>query len=299
MTHTDTISSIDLCKYPAGLYLVATPLGNLKDITLRGLEILKIADVIACEDTRTSRPLLDHYGIKTPTYPYHDYSSDGGMARLSAPLLSGGRVAVISDAGTPLISDPGYSLVRFAIDNDIAVYGMPGPCAAILALTVSGLGSDRFFFGGFLPAKSAARCQKIRSYDTIPGTLIFYESPHRLVDMLEDVYKTLGNRTMVLAREMTKKFEEIERGTAVDLIARYDAKNPRGEYVVLIGGMNDADDDEIDYRALLTVFLNQGDFVKDAVTKVVMRTGLPKKQIYADALALVKKLDRDGDEKSL
>lgn len=291
MNYIDTISSLDVCKYPGGLYLVATPLGNLKDITLRALDILTVADVVACEDTRTSRPLLDHYGIKTPVASYHDHSSKVGTDRLSAVLLSGGRVAVISDAGTPLISDPGYPLVRFAIDHGIDVYGIPGPCAAILALTVSGFSTNQFFFGGFLPSKPAARRQKITAYGAIPGILIFYESPHRLLDMLGDVQGTLGNRFVVLAREMTKKFEEIERGHLTDLMARYTTKNPRGEYVVLIDQDKDNVEEGGDHRDLLTLFLKKGDSVKDAVKKVVMRTGLSKKQVYDDALILIKHLD--------
>lgn len=295
MIQNDTTLSDAFCKYPPGLYLVSTPIGHLGDMTVRATETLKKVDLIACEDTRVSRVLLTHYGISTPLTPYHDHSSLAATGKIVDILAAGGRVALIADAGTPLIADPGYPLVRYAIDQAIPVYGVPGPCAAILALALSGFGQSTFFFGGFLPAKNEARRQKLCAYGAVPGTLIFYESPHRLLATLKDIRETLGNGQVALARELTKRYEEVERGSVEELIDRYGQKTPRGEYVVLIGPRPDdpPDDGRGDGLSLLRSYLTAGDSVKAAVTKTVQRTGESKKPLYAAALTIIQDLDRD------
>lgn len=219
---------------PGTLYLVATPIGNLADITLRALEILKNVALIACEDTRHTRKLLQHYGIATKTVSYHEHNEQQRATELIEILKRGDDVAVVSDAGTPAISDPGFRLVRAAIENDISVVPVPGPSALISALTAAGLPTDEFFFGGFLPARANARRTRLAELRGVPGTLVFYEAPHRLSETLKDAYETLGEREAVVARELTKLHEEIRRGRLSELAEHYATEEPRGEIVLLI-----------------------------------------------------------------
>ncbi len=219
----------------SALYVVATPIGHLKDISIRALHTLAGAHVIACEDTRTSRKLLDHYGITTPTISYHDHNGDQRRPEILARLAKGEAVALISDAGTPLISDPGYKLVRDVRAAGFAVISIPGACAAIAAITCSGLPSDSFTFLGFLPPKSAARKQKIMPYLALPTTLVLYEAGNRVGALLADLAPLCGGRECVIARELTKMHETIYTGTVKGLAAELqDAENLRGEIVVLI-----------------------------------------------------------------
>lgn len=219
---------------PGTLYLVATPIGNLADITLRALDILKNVALIACEDTRHTRKLLQHYGIATKTVSYHEHNEQQRANELIEILKRGDDVAVVSDAGTPAISDPGFRLVRAAIENDINVVPVPGPSALISALTAAGLPTDEFFFGGFLPARANARRTRLAELRAVPGTLVFYEAPHRLSETLKDAYETLGEREAVVARELTKLHEEIRRGRLSELAEHYATEEPRGEIVLLI-----------------------------------------------------------------
>jgi 16S rRNA (cytidine1402-2'-O)-methyltransferase len=220
---------------PGTLYLVATPIGNLADITHRALQILKDVALIACEDTRHTRKLLQHYAITTKTLSYHEHNEQQRAAELIDLLQQGSDVAVVSDAGTPSISDPGFRLVRAAIENEIAVVPVPGPSALISALIAAGLPTDEFFFAGFLPAKSNARRARLNELRSVPGTLIFYEAPHRLAATLTDALEILGEREAVVARELTKLHEEIRRGRLSELAAHYaNDENARGEIVVLI-----------------------------------------------------------------
>ncbi|MBI3251885.1 MAG: 16S rRNA (cytidine(1402)-2'-O)-methyltransferase [Candidatus Omnitrophica bacterium] len=220
---------------PAGvLHLVATPIGNLGDITYRAVEILKSADLIACEDTRRSKILLDHYGIHKPLVSYHDFSERKKTPGLIAEIKNGKKVALISDAGTPGIADPGYRLVRAAIENGIKIEALPGPSAVLAALVVSGLPTDRFAFEGFLPVKSGAREKKLLSLKEEERTVIFYESPHRLLKSLEAIRQTIGDTPLVIARELTKKFEEVFRGTALEALKYFSEKKILGEFVILI-----------------------------------------------------------------
>lgn len=271
----------------SGLYLVATPIGNLGDITLRALEVLKGVDLIACEDTRVTGKLLGHYGIRAEMFPYHDHSGEEARAALLARLGSGGRVALVSDAGTPLLSDPGYKLTRAAAAAGIAIVPVPGASAALAALQVSALPPDRFLFAGFLPPKSGARRHAIAALAAVPATLVFYETGPRLAAALADLAAVLGPRPAAVARELTKLFEEVKRGTLADLAAAYrDAPVPKGEIAVVVGApAADAPADDVDVDRLIETamgFLT----LRDAATAVAEATGMPRKEIYRRALAL-------------
>ena len=219
---------------PGILYLVATPIGNLADITHRALQVLRDVELIACEDTRHTRKLLQHYGIETKTISYHEHNEQQRAKELVELLQQGSNVAVVSDAGTPMINDPGFRLVRGAVEAGITIVPVPGPSALISALIAAGLPTDEFFFGGFLPARSNARRTRLEEVRSVPGTLIFYEAPHRLAASLKDAYEILGEREAVVARELTKLHEEIRRGRLSELVEHYSTVEPRGEIVLLI-----------------------------------------------------------------
>lgn len=278
-----------------GLYLIATPIGNLGDITLRALQCLAACDVIACEDSRATARLLQHYGIKVPRISYHEHSPPAAREAILARLAGGARVGLVSDAGTPLISDPGYKLVRAAIAQGANVSGLPGPSAPLMALILSGLPSDRFLFHGFLPPKGAARRTVLAELANLDASLIFFESARRLPQSLCDMAQILGHRPAAVARELTKLFEEIRRDALPALAGHYtQAGPPKGEVVVVIGpplaGDKDrlAQEDELD--ALLRENL-QKFRLKEAVAQAAATTGLPRKQVYARALALSGKLN--------
>jgi 16S rRNA (cytidine1402-2'-O)-methyltransferase len=220
---------------PGTLYVVSTPIGNLEDITHRAIRVLGEVDLIACEDTRHTRKLLDRYGIATKTISYHEHNEQERSRELVDLLVEGTNVAVVSDAGTPGISDPGFRLVRLAIARELSVVPVPGPSALITALVASGMPTDEFFFGGFLPARSGARQARLNELRSIPSTLIFYEAPHRLAATLSDAHEILGERQAVVARELTKLHEEIRRGRLSELAARFSSgENARGEIVLII-----------------------------------------------------------------
>jgi len=219
---------------PGTLYLVATPIGNLADITHRAIEVLKKVALIACEDTRHTRKLLQHYGIATKSVSYHEHNEQQRAQELIEILKRGDDIAVVSDAGTPAISDPGFRLVRAAIENDVTVVPVPGPSALISALVAAGLPTDEFFFGGFLPARANARRTRLSELRAVPGTLVFYEAPHRLAETLKDAHEILGEREAVVARELTKLHEELKRGRLSELARHYLNEEPRGEIVLLI-----------------------------------------------------------------
>ena len=270
-----------------GLYVVATPIGNLADVTLRALSILAAADAVLAEDTRVSRTLLSRYGIETPLSPYHEHNAAEARPRALARLASGQALALISDAGTPLISDPGFKLVSEAIAAGFAVAAAPGASAALAALCVAGLPTDRFFFEGFLPPRREARRERINALARIPGTLVFYEAPGRLAETLSDLALELGPRAAAVARELTKLHEEVARGTLEALAARYaSAKTPKGEIVIVVGAaacaerISDAALTE-ELKAALAALS-----VKDAAASVAARHGLPRREVYARALAL-------------
>ncbi len=216
------------------LYIVSTPIGNLKDITLRAIETLKEVSLIAAEDTRHTRILLEHYGIKTPTTSYYDQNEKAKSQHILSLLKEGKDVALVSDAGTPGISDPGFVLIRLAQDHQVPVTVVPGPCAAIAALTASGLPSHAFVFEGFLPVKSGARRKKLESFRNEERTVVVYESPHRLLKTLADIVEVLDDPVVVCARELTKKFEEVKRAPAQELLQHFTSHPPKGEFVLLI-----------------------------------------------------------------
>ena len=217
------------------LYLVSTPIGNLEDITHRAVRLLSEVDVIACEDTRHTRKLLNHYGINTKTVSYHEHNERERAAELLKLMESGADVAIVTDAGTPGISDPGFRLTRLAVDNGVRVVPVPGASALITALVASGMPTDEFFFGGFLPARSGARRTRLNELGSVPATLVFYEAPHRIAATLKDAHEVLGEREAVVARELTKMHEEIVRGRLSELAARFNsAESARGEIVLII-----------------------------------------------------------------
>ena len=221
------------------LYLVATPIGNLGDITLRALEVLRSVDLIASEDTRKTSILLHHYDIHKPQKSYHAYNEKKVVPKLVERLLEGDSIAVVTSAGTPAISDPGYSLVQAAIENDIPVTAIPGPSAVVMALTLSGLPAHSFTYKGFPPRKSGARQRFIGEDGESPHTQIFYESPYRILAFLEDAKAVLGDRRAAVANDLTKKFESIDRGLLSELIEKIKSEQPRGEYTVVIEGNRD------------------------------------------------------------
>jgi 16S rRNA (cytidine1402-2'-O)-methyltransferase len=271
----------------SGLYLVATPIGNLQDITLRALDTLKGVDVIACEDTRVSQVLMNYYGIKTPLISYHDHNGDAMRPKILERISKGEKVALISDAGTPLISDPGYKLVKACYEEGIDVHSLPGPCGLITALTLGGLPTDKFMFLGFLPSKTTARVKELETLKTIEGTLIFYESAKRLQETLMDILQVLGNRSVTVARELTKKFQEIRSGTVQEVMAYYKENgDPRGEIILLVD-KGSKEISEIDLESLLRDAMKTHT-LKDAVQIVSQMTNTPRKEVYAHALTLTK-----------
>jgi 16S rRNA (cytidine1402-2'-O)-methyltransferase len=277
-----------------GLYLVATPIGNLGDVTLRALQALAGADLIACEDTRVTRKLLDRYAITTPLTPYHDHNAAKARPGLLRRLVEGAAIALVSDAGTPLISDPGYKLVRAAQDAGHLVTALPGPSAVLTALTVSGLPTDQFFFAGFLPPKQAARRARIAEVAPLPATLVLFESGPRIAATLADLAAGLGaNREAALCRELTKLHEEVKRGELASLAKVCSGGELRGEIVVVIAPpqapaqIGAAESEGLLRDALARLSL------KDAVAEVAQLTGKRRREIYQSALALQKSVKKD------
>lgn len=273
---------------------MATPIGNLGDMAPRAAEALRTADLVACEDTRVTGKLLSLLGISASLAAYHEHNEERAAAGLMERLRRGETVALVSDAGMPLVSDPGYRLVRRCIEEDLPVTVIPGPSAALAALALSGLPSDRFFFAGFLPVKTSARRRELEELAAVPSTLIFFESPHRLVDALADMAAVLGPRPAAVARELTKLFEEVRRGPLPDLAEHYrQAGGPKGEVVVVIGPPGEAPPpsaEDVDGR--LRRALGEAS-LRDAVDRVAAETGLPRRQVYGRAVALAR--DEPGE----
>lgn len=286
---------------------MATPIGNLRDITFRAVDVLAGADVIACEDTRTTARLLHHFGIETPTVSYHEHNAERMRPKLLARMAAGAAVALVTDAGTPAISDPGYKLVRAARRAGHRVEAVPGPTAPVAALIVSGLPTDRFLFAGFAPVRTAARRRFLEDLASVPATLVLFEAPSRLAASLADMAAVLGDRDAAVARELTKRYEEVRAGRLSELAQAYaEGGPPKGEIVVVVGPPETAaeagtagavDDTEVD-RALAEARRTMS--LRDAVDAVAATTGRPRKQVYARALAIDRALDRgaggDGPE---
>ena len=270
--------------------LIPTPIGNLADMTYRAVAALKAADLVLCEDTRSSARLLSHFGVTTRTAPLHEHNEDARIHAVLDMLRAGKRVALISDAGTPLVSDPGFRLVRAAVAEGLPVGGLPGANAALLALTLSGLPPQPFLFLGFPPPKQAGRLVAfagVRAAERagLRATLVWYEAPHRLAATLVDLAQALGDRPAAVARELTKRFEEVRRGMLSELAAHYAEHAARGEITVVVGPAPAEATDENDLEARLLAALD-GHSVKEAVAMVTAATGLPRKLVYARALAL-------------
>lgn len=285
------------------LYIVATPIGNLEDISLRAVRVLKEVDVIACEDTRHTRVLLNRHGIDAPLVSYHEHNEATRATELLRALQSGQSVALVSDAGTPVLSDPGFTLVRRAIAAEIPVIAIPGPSAITAALSVAGLPTDRFVFVGFLPRKTAERRRVLLELAPLPWTLVMFEAPHRIAAALRDLHAVLGDRTIVLVREITKKFEEVIRGTASDVLARIQQTPPRGELTLVVEGAQtatpatDAPNHSLRSRsgqepaAQLRSLLSSGMPSKDAVREVARAHRLPRRTVYQMAVRIKEDLE--------
>lgn len=280
-----------------GLYLVATPIGNLEDISLRAVSVLARADVIFCEDTRHSARLLQRYGIATPTRPLHEHNEDRVAPDVVGQIQRGQRIAVISDAGTPLVSDPGFRVARAVMAEGLPVHAVPGASALLAGLSLAGLPADTFLFAGFLPAKGPARRSRLSELQSIPATLVFFESPHRLGESLADMAAVLGDRPAAVGRELTKRYEEVARASLNDLAVTYANADVRGECVVLVGrgDVPEASDETI--AAALAAAL-QSMRLKDAAVAVAETLGVPKNRVYAiglDLKARAKNSDGDGN----
>jgi 16S rRNA (cytidine1402-2'-O)-methyltransferase len=262
-----------------GLYLVATPIGNLGDITIRALSVLARADVVLCEDTRHSRALLSHFSIATPTRPYHEHNAARERPRVLRELEADGRIALISDAGTPLVSDPGFKLVRESLAAGHRVEALPGASAALAALAVAGLPTDTFLFAGFLPPKGAARKSRIAELKAVPATLLFFEAPTRVPETLADLAEGLGNRPAALARELTKLHEEVRRAPLKELAAQVSGEDIRGEVVLLVGPPRKEEITDAEIEDQLASVLEQMS-LRDAARSVAEALGVPRSRVY-------------------
>jgi len=270
------------------LYIAATPIGNLEDITLRAIRVLKEADLIAAEDTRHTKHLLDRYQIETQLTSYHDHNKEEKAPVLVARLLDGKNVALVSDAGTPGISDPGYFLINLAIDQKIPVVPIPGATAAIAALSVSGMPTDRFIFEGFLPAKHGARLKRLQELTKEERTIIFYEAPHKIIKTVEDMLEVLGDRRAVITRELTKIHEETIRGTLSEMLDHLHTGSIKGEFTIIVHGFSaEQQKQDIDTAEYLkNLMLHRGLSKKEAITAAAEALGLPKKDVYKESLKI-------------
>jgi 16S rRNA (cytidine1402-2'-O)-methyltransferase len=277
---------------PTGtLYIVATPIGNLEDITLRAIRVLKEVDLIAAEDTRHTKHLLDRYQIETQLTSYHDHNKEEKAPVLVARLLEGKSVALVSDAGTPGISDPGYFLINLAVDRKVPVVPIPGATAAVAALSVSGLPTDSFVFEGFLPAKHLARIKRLNELSKEERTIIFYEAPHKIIKAVEDLLAVFGDRRAVVTRELTKIHEETIRGTLAEILKRLNEGTIKGEFTIIVHGFSAEpkrqDMDTAEY--LKNLILHRGLNKKEAISVAAEELGLPKKDVYNESLKMERK----------
>lgn len=280
-------SQMEVPPLAPALYLVATPIGNLRDITLRALDVLKGADIVACEDTRVTRVLLSHYGIPTRTMAYHEHNAASARPKLLKMLSEHKAVALVSDAGTPLISDPGFKLVREVVEAGYDVVPVPGASSVLAGLCLSALPTDRFFFAGFLPNKESAVKSLAQEFASLQSTLVFFDTPNRLAKSIPALASVLGPRPAAVVRELTKKFEEARRGTLTEL-AEYYTNNaaPKGEVVVVIGAGSSKDTPALpDLESLLRKLMARQS-LRDAVAEVTGITGAPKKLVYELALKI-------------
>lgn len=276
------------------IYLVATPIGNLQDITLRALDTLKNVDVIAAEDTRQTLKLLNHFEIKKPLISYHEHNKKESGEKIIREALDGKNFALVTDAGTPGISDPGEALVKLAIENGVKVYLIPGATAFVYGLVVSGLPTSRFVFEGFLPTDKKGRRERFEEIRDEEKTIIFYEAPHKLLRTLNDLYENFGDRRISLCRELTKKYEEIERCTLSEAISIYRDKKPLGEYVLIMEGMDKKEAElkkQMEYESMsieehIKMYMDEGMDKKDAVKRVAKERDMTKSEVYKYSIEL-------------
>lgn len=274
------------------LYLVSTPIGNLEDITLRAIRTLKEVDLIAAEDTRQTLKLLNHFEIKKALVSYYEHNKKEKGNYLINQLLEGKNIALVSDAGTPGISDPGEDLVQLCIENDIEVTAIPGPVAAVTGLIISGLPAGRFAFEGFLPMNKRARRERLASLKNEMRTLVFYEAPHKLLYTLKDLYEAFDNRNIVFARELTKRFEEVVRCDLKSAIEKYEQQSPKGEFVLIVEGISEEENIESQKKAWenmsleehLRLYISEGLDKKDAMKKVAEDRKISKREVYKELL---------------
>jgi 16S rRNA (cytidine1402-2'-O)-methyltransferase len=266
---------------PGRLYVVSTPIGNLEDITYRAVRVLKEVDWIACEDTRTTGHLLQHYGIGTRTVSYHEHNEAERAAELFSRLQAGDQGALVSDAGTPLLSDPGFRIVRGAAQAGIKVEALPGASAILAGLVVSGLPTDQFHFAGFLPPKQGQRVRLLESLAGEQATLVFYEAPHRILEALADIVSVMGRREIAVARELTKLHEETLRGTAAEILAKLGARDSvRGEFVVMISKATEPEPDNTPIDTAIEALIGAGIARMDAIKTVAKQRGMSKRDVY-------------------
>jgi 16S rRNA (cytidine1402-2'-O)-methyltransferase len=271
------------------LYLCATPIGNLEDITLRVLRVLKEVDIVAAEDTRHTKKLLDYYDIDTRLTSYHKFNKETKGEKLLEKLLNGLNIALVSDAGMPGISDPGYELVKLAADNNIKIIPVPGASAVLSALAVSGLDTKKFYFEGFLPVKKNQKIKILKELLNLKCTLVFYEAPHRILETLNIMHEVFGDRRAVIAREMTKKFEEFIRGGITDLITHFGKNTPKGEFTILIEGENSSSQKDVNIEWLAKEVLERtslGAHKKEEIKKIAKEHDIPKRELYKEVLKL-------------
>ena len=270
------------------LYIVATPIGNLEDITLRAIRVLKEVDLIAAEDTRHTRNLLNKHEINTPLTSYHDHNKEEKSPILVAQLLEGKNIALVSDAGTPGISDPGYFLINFAIDQKIPVIPIPGATAAIAALSVSGMPTDSFIFEGFLPSKHGARLKRLQALVKEERTVIFYEAPHKIIKAIEEMLEIFGDRRAVMTRELTKIHEETIRGTLSEILKRLQEGTIKGEFTIIVRGFSrEPQKQDISIAEYLkNLMIHRGLSKKEAITATAEEFGLPRKEVYKESLKI-------------
>lgn len=269
-------------------YIISTPIGNMKDITFRAIETLKLVDKIVCEDTRVTNKLLTHYGIKKPLIVYHDHSDSNQSGKILNDLVNGANMALVCDAGTPGISDPGYSLITAAIELGINITSIPGPCSAITALTLSGIPASNFTFIGFLPKTDQARLSSIKAFEKIDNTIIIFESANRLKKLLPQLYQILGNRKIAITRELTKIYEEVIRGDLLSTMHNWESREPKGEFVIILEGFKKVDEITNEQIEEQLKNLLEHMSLKDAVADVATIFKLSKKKVYQIALELIK-----------
>jgi 16S rRNA (cytidine1402-2'-O)-methyltransferase len=276
------------------IFLVSTPIGNLEDITIRALNTLKSVDIIAAEDTRQTLKLLNHYEIKKPLISYHEHNQRESGEKLVAAAEEGKNIAIVTDAGTPGISDPGEGIVRLAIERNIKVFLIPGPAALIYGLVVSGISTARFVFEGFLPTDKKGKREKLENLKNEERTIIFYEAPHKLIRTLQDMYDNFGDRKIAMCRELTKKYEEIIRCTLSEALAMYTEKKPLGEFVIVLEGKSKEElemekhqeFDKITIEEHIQKFITAGMEKKEAIKAVAKERGVPKTEVYKHSLGL-------------